>query len=67
VLAGGDGPGHGGGHGLLRWAFLAAGQAVAYRSQLLAFGDQARDLSPRWITSVAAASLEKEADRLAGM
>jgi predicted extracellular nuclease len=48
-------------------AFLAAGQADAYRSQLLAFGDQAHDLSPRWITSVAAASLEKEGDRLAGM
>jgi uncharacterized protein len=48
-------------------AFLAAGQTDAYRSQLQALGDQARDLAPRWVTSVAAASLEKEADRLAGM
>jgi hypothetical protein len=48
-------------------AFLAAGQTDAYRSQLRALGDQAQDLSPRWITAVAAASLEKEADRLAAM
>ena len=48
-------------------AFLAAGQTDAYRSQLIALGDQARDLAPRWVTSVAASSLEKEADRLAAM
>ncbi|MEO8247184.1 MAG: endonuclease [Chloroflexota bacterium] len=46
-------------------AFLANGQTDAYRSQLAAFGDQAQDLSPRWISDTAADALEREADRLA--
>jgi hypothetical protein len=45
--------------------FLAAGQLGAYRSQLVALGDQAQDLAPRWVSADAAAALEKEADRLA--
>jgi predicted extracellular nuclease len=45
--------------------FLAAGQTDAYRSQLIAFGDQAQDLAPRWVAAGAAGALEAEADRLA--
>ena len=48
-------------------AFLANGQTDAYRSQLAALGDQAQDLSPRWISDTAADALEREADRLAGL
>ena len=47
--------------------FLANGQEGAYRSQLIAFGDQAQDLAPRWLTDEAADALEREADRLAGL
>ncbi|HET9878210.1 MAG TPA: endonuclease [Candidatus Limnocylindria bacterium] len=43
-------------------AFLAAGNMDAYLSQLEAFGDQAQDLSPRWIADEAADVLEREAD-----
>jgi hypothetical protein len=44
---------------------LAVGQTDAYRSQLIAFGDQAHDLAPRWVATGAAGALEAEADRLA--
>ncbi len=47
--------------------FLAAGQLGAYRSQLVAFGDQAQDLVPRWASAAAASALEAEADRLASL
>jgi hypothetical protein len=45
--------------------FLAVGQTDAYRSQLIAFGEQAQDLAPRWVATGAAGVLEAEADRLA--
>ncbi len=45
--------------------FLAAGKTDAYVSQLIAFGDQAQDMAPRWLTQAAADALEQEADRLA--
>jgi predicted extracellular nuclease len=41
--------------------FLAKGQLSAYRSQLIAFGDQAHDQA----SATAANAMEKEADRLA--
>jgi predicted extracellular nuclease len=47
--------------------YAASGQVTAYRSQLLAFGDQARDLAPKFVRPAAAAALEREGDRLAGL
>jgi hypothetical protein len=44
-------------------AFLAEGRLDAYRSQLIAFGDQAHDEA----SPAAAAAMEKEADRLASL
>jgi hypothetical protein len=45
--------------------FYSQGKESAGDAQLIALGDQARDLSPRFIDPVAAAALEREADRLA--
>ena len=47
--------------------FAASGQLDAYRSQLIALGDQAQDLSPQWVSDLAADALEREADRLANL
>jgi hypothetical protein len=45
--------------------FLARGQVGAYLDQLAAFGDQAQELVPVFVSSAAAEALEAEADRLA--
>jgi predicted extracellular nuclease len=45
--------------------FLSRGQEDAYLEQLAAFGDQAQELVPAFVSSAAAEVLEAEADRLA--
>ncbi len=46
-------------------AFLANGQHDAYASQLIALGEQAQDLVPKWVSAGAADALQQEAEHLA--